>query len=58
MQYKIFSLAVFVLFSLPCVIEDFKTLKINPWNAYYGTGILALASIIFYPEILGDSLIS
>ena len=58
MQYKIFSLAVFVIFSLPCVIEDFKTLKINPWNAYYGTVILALASIIFYPEVLGDSLIS
>lgn len=58
LRFKIFSLVIFVLFGLPCALEDFRTMKINPWNAYFGTLVIGLVSGFFCFESLVPALIS
>lgn len=58
LRFKIFSLVIFILFGFPCALEDFRTLKINPWNAYFGTLVIGLAAAFFCFEAFVPALIS
>lgn len=58
LKYKIFSLLIFAMFSLPCVLDDIRTMIINPWNSYFGTAVLILVSAFFYQKAFIPSVIS
>ncbi len=58
LRFKLFSLVIFILFGFPCALEDFRTLKINPWNAYFGTLVIGLAAAFFCFEAFLPALIS
>lgn len=58
LRYKIFSLLIFIFWGFPCVLEDFRTMKINPWNAYFGTLVTGLAAVFFCFESFIPSIIS
>lgn len=58
LKFEIFSLIIFILFGFPCALEDFRTLKINPWNAYFGTLVIGIAAAFFCFETFVPALVS